>query len=72
MTDTSTEVKEQKDIIQGEKSKRSKYKVRDLILNCAVLYDHQWLWCNWQGMGLSNKKSSVRSTADHGGGRKGI
>ena len=27
MTDTSTEVKEQKDIIQAEKNKRSKYKV---------------------------------------------
>ena len=31
MTDTSTEVKEQKDIIQAEKNKRSKYKV------CVVL-----------------------------------
>ena len=31
MTDTSTEVKEQKDIIQAEKSKRSKYKVFVLL-----------------------------------------
>ena len=51
MTDTSTEVKEQKDIIQAEKNKRSKYKV------CVVLR-------NSQGIILCMSKLEVTITLD--------